>query len=142
MNDLSWNNWIFLTWFLTFQLVSSSLLKWWWQSSKEVWTQERPLKVKTHKWHMVTLASFYQSKQIIRPTQIPWERMQTPILEGGAAMSCYKWCRYREETSWSHFCTQLPATVDFLSFLIVKIKVKQKRFTRYLLWTKYLISHR
>lgn len=29
------------------------------------------------------------------------------------------------------FCIQLPATVDFLSFLIVKIKVNQKRFTRY-----------
>ena len=58
---------------------------------------------------------------------------QSPVLEGGAAGSCYKWCRSREETKWSHFCIQLPATVDFPSFLIVKFKVNQKRFTRYLL---------
>lgn len=105
-DDLDWDNWTFLIWSLTLQLASPSLFKWWRQSSKKVWKQEGPLKVKTHKQHIVTSASFYQSKQIMRPTQTQWGRIQAPVLEGGAAESWYKWYRYWEETNWGHLYTQ------------------------------------
>lgn len=78
--------------------------------SKEVCMDTgRPLKIKTHKWHMVTLASFYQSKQIKGQPESHRKGHRLQFLK--ELQSCVT-SSADTETKWSHFCILLT-TVDF-----------------------------